>query len=99
VDTPTGEAHTLMVVQAGITVPQLTRDYDRHLRGRLRALIWAAARTPDPRIDPAGYVEASWWTSELLVSVELIRRLEALGLLYPWPHGRTTGPILSPSRA
>lgn len=71
----------------------------RALCGPIRPHIWRMTGVPDPAIDPAGYLAARWWDPGTPIDMGLIRYTEALGRSYPWPHGRSRGPLLSPSRA
>jgi hypothetical protein len=79
-------------------VCQLEAIY-RAIRGPVRPHIWRMLGTPDPDRDPSGYQSCRWWDRSTPVSLALLRHIEALGLAYPWHHGRSTGPTLSPSRA
>jgi hypothetical protein len=69
------------------------------LEGPARPHVWRMLATPDPRLDPEGYMAACWWTHHTIITMGLIRHMEMLGRAYPWPHGHTRGPVLSPSRA
>lgn len=70
----------------------------RALQHPARPHVWDMFATPDPETDLVGYLEARWWAELDAVTLALILRMERAGLSYPWPHGRTAGPVLTPSR-
>jgi hypothetical protein len=68
-------------------------------RGTLRRSVFDLLGTPDPDIDPVGYWASRWWRHGITLNLALIRHAEDMGRAYPWRHGRTAGPLFSPSRA
>ncbi|MFY7069623.1 hypothetical protein ACOQFV_27510 [Nocardiopsis changdeensis] len=96
-----GDGHCLVVINL-----RYVDDPERIERAYLnlpadhpaRPAVWQMLCVPDPLIDPVGYAEAHWWRDLTIVDMGLILRMEALGLMRPWPHSHTAGPILTPSR-
>lgn len=93
--------HYLLVMD----LDQVACDPDRleaiylALRGPVRTQVLLMLGTPDPAVDPVGYWVARWWRQGVTIDLDLIRYAERLGRAYPWWHGRTAGPTLSPPRA
>jgi hypothetical protein len=93
----------LIVLHGGLMIPygDVVGRYDRHLRDdHLRRTVFSdMGQMTDPRIDPEGYRKAKWYQDDAILTLDGIRAMEARRALALWPHGRSTGPTLSPSRA